>query len=485
MNNRISVFIPIISPNNVPIESNTPIKTSFIEVYSQSSRIIKETANSPLNTKENRNVWSELEHKAIDKYWDLVAAPLRVSSPVLYKSGCTAVNAIRKLQIKRPLWGLYQHFKPDAALEAQRLYSVNVSGPTEGNSAELGLAIALAANLFDVTNCIIVATGALSATSVSQSTPLIRQGDVKIHPVSQLKNKLTALEEDISNGVFSEMIQSKSMLVFTPKYIREDDNEIEVDQIPEVQRLRSLGVFVIPVNWLSEVLNALQAYQTRYLFQDRLILTFLGLFFVFSVTYFSWVNWNKSHIPMQFVQAGPYEIPAEPFELCKLGKLQYAKALEKQYSIPVISVASTLAWKSMIGDPNSMDAFFAHHLGYQGYFIIVIVVSELSPITFDYMRNDHTNSPLRISPGEFFEGWIKLNDTAEVNVLMLLAQRFETVDIEQLREQFNERFLVSNVGYIQKTPLNVDAVSDFFTRLVPGTLSYPFLTVMEQSKCVS
>lgn len=473
MINRSSVFIPIVSPGNGG-EVSGASNTKLIEVYSEPGR-----------TQEGiQDVWSTLEHKAIDKYWDLIAAPLRVSSPVLYKSGCVAVSAVRKIQLKKPVLGVFQFFKPGAAIEAQRLYSVSVSALTEGNSAELGLAIALVTSLCNVQDCIIVATGALTADASSQSPPLIRQGDVKIHSVSQIKAKLAALELDITAGVFSEMSGSKKILVFTPKYGRQGDDEFEVNHIPEVQRLQLLGVTVIPVNWLSEVLSVLQTNRTQYLFQDKLVLTVLGTLLIVFMAYYSWVSWRDSHIPMAFVQVGSYDFAAEPFELCKLGKLRYPLPIAKASSIPSIPVASTIAWKTSIGDPNSKDAFLAEQIGYQGFYIIVIVVSEYSPVSFDYVRNDSNNSPLRIRPGDTYEGWIKLNEMAEVNILMILAQRSK-VDIDQLRTKFNELFVEPNATFSQKIRLNVDAVSDFFSKSAPGTLSYSFMTVSEESKCVS
>ena len=176
--------------------------------------------------------------------------------------------------------------------------------------------------------------------------------------------------------------------------------------------------------------------------------------------------------------------PAEPFELCARDHQQYALPISKTLLVPTVPVNSVIGWRTHIGESDSVDSRLAELSGFQGYYIAVIVVSEFSPTTFDYARVGNTTEPLRVVPGQSYEGWVKLNNRAETNALILLAQRHTQFDSNWLREQLQKRFPRSTESPAGSWRQDVDAATDFIKTLAPGSLIFPFVSVQEDSKCI-
>lgn len=485
---RSTVFIPIISPKDDMESEYEPldfVDGRLVEVYAESYHFGQDFSDVPVEEAAIRQKQLSYERKAIDKCWDRVSAPLRKNSPVLYQSGCVAANAIRKIRFKHPLCAFFQFFKPNAIIETKRLHSVTAWGPTEGRSAELGLALALAANMCKKNRSVILATGALSSSKEFKDSGLLfRADDIKVQPVGSLLEKLKLLLHEIQAGNFRELIANQELLVITPRFCKQAGKEQEVKKLAEVKSLNSLGVKVVPVDWLSEALTIMKADTTHYLVLDRVIQIMLGLIILLAVTVGSWMIWRDAEIPMAFTLVNPGNIEAEPFELCTSGQKHYALPIRKMSLVPTMPVTGIIGWRVIIGEQNSFDSSLATHFGFQGYFIAVMIVSEFSPTTFDYARVGNTTRPLRIIPGQSYEGWVKLNDRAEINALVILAQRHPQFDTNLLREQFQKRFHSANLSSVNNRRLDVDAATDFFETLAPGSLIFPFVSVMENSRCV-
>ena len=485
---RFIVFIPVVTPKDGLENDNQPsnfIDGRLIEAYAESYRFGDDISDLPAEEAALRQEQSSSDRKAIDKCWDRVSAPLRKNSPALYQSGCVAANALRKIHFKHRLFAFFQFFKPNAIVETKRLHSVSAWGPTEGRSAELGLALALAASIRGKGGGVIVATGALSSSrQYSNSNSAFRPDDVKVYPVGSVPEKLNLLLHEIESGVFRKLIVNQELLVITPKLFKHDRDEQEVRTLAEVKALNALGVKVVPVEWLSEALTVINADTTHYLAFDRVIQSLIGLLVLLIVTIGSWLMWRDAEIPMAFISVNPGSLETEPFELCARGHKHYALPIRKTLWVPTVPVSGVIGWRTIIGEPSSVDYRFAEFFGFQGYFIAVIVVSEFSRTTFDYARVDNTTKPLRVTPGKPYEGWVKLNDRAEVNSLVLLAQRHAGFDNNRLREQFQKRFPQSTASSAGNKQLDVDAATDFIKTLAPGSLIFPFVSVKENSKCV-
>jgi hypothetical protein len=149
MSSRRTVHIPIVQPGG---SAGGRAEDRLIEVYTQ------HYAFDPL-TKAEEASQRAVDAKARDKDWDRVAAPLRKVG--LYQAGCAAASAVRKLGIRQPLTALFQRISRLAWIEGQRLQSAGAKGPSEGRSAELGLALALLMCASGSRDRQIIATGAL------------------------------------------------------------------------------------------------------------------------------------------------------------------------------------------------------------------------------------------------------------------------------------------------------------------------------------
>ena len=484
---RSTVFIPVVTPKGDLHSNNASNFTEgrFIEVYAEPYRFGGDISDLPAEQVAIRREQSIYDSKAIDKCWDRVSAPLRKNSPVLYQSGSVAANALRKISFKRRLFAFFQYIKPNAIVESKRLHSVTTWGPTEGRSAELGLALALAVSICGEGQRIIVATGALSSSkNVSNSNSVFRSDDVKVQQVGSLLEKFKLLLYEVQEGAFQELIINQELLVITPKTFTHAGHQQEVRTLPEVKTLNSLGVKVVPVDWLSEALSAIKADTTHYLVIDRVIQIMGGLIILLVITIGSWLIWRNAEISMAFISHNSENIVTEPFQLCAKDQRNYALPITKPMLVPSMPVSGVIGWKTLIGNSSSVDSRFAKIFGFEGYYIAVVVVSEFSHTTFDYARIGNTTKPLRVMPGRPYEGWVKLNDRAETNALILLAQRHAQFDANWLREQFQKHFLLSTVSSTGSKRQDIDAATDFIKTLAPGSLIFPFVSVQEDSKCI-
>ncbi len=148
---RRTVHIPIVRPNRGQAGHDGQ-EDRLIEIYTQHHALEALT-----KAEEERNF--AIDVKALDKDWDRVAAPLRKVG--LYQAGCTAASAARKIGLEPPLTALYQRISRLAWIEGQRLQPAVGKGPSEGRSAELGLALVLLMSASGGHDQQIIATGAL------------------------------------------------------------------------------------------------------------------------------------------------------------------------------------------------------------------------------------------------------------------------------------------------------------------------------------
>jgi len=146
------------------------------EVYTQIESL-------ELRTRHEEAQIQEIDRKSRDKDWDAVAAPLRKVG--LYQAGCAAASAARKLGVRRPPTALYQQVSRLAWIDHQRLHPATAQGPTEGRSAELGLALVLLMCACGSPARQVIATGALGGQPAG-----VVHDDVEVLPVASLSEKL-------------------------------------------------------------------------------------------------------------------------------------------------------------------------------------------------------------------------------------------------------------------------------------------------------
>lgn len=483
MINRSTVFIPVVSPSansQMNSKSSSSERGHLIEVYADNYRTGDDLSDLPVQEIETLAQQARLDQKAVAKDWDRVAAPLRKNSPALYQSGALAANVLRKIRLKRPWFAFYQWFKPNSALESKRLHSVSSWGPTEGHSAELGLTLALATSISGQRDSVIVATGALSSTTGNSGT-VFRSDDVPVHPVGSVQDKLDLIQTEINSGLFQEQ---RSLMIFTPRHCYIDGQEHEVMQLPQTRSLMNLGVKVYVVDWLSEALSALNANKTQYMASDRLLQAVLALTLLTMMVIASLLFWLNAHIPVEFVSVNPKSLAAEPFEVCPHGNQHYPLPIAKNLLVPGVPVSSVIGWKTVIGDTDSIDAQLNAQSWFQGYYLALVMISEYSDATFTSVKTGTSSESLRVVPGQFYEGWIKLNDRPETNALIILVDR-QPIDSNRLREQFQQRFPLPSTSANYTAARDVNAAVNFIQSQTSGSLVFPFVSIAKNSTCMS
>jgi hypothetical protein len=450
---RRYVFIPIVKPgSNDVVESsssseklgnNGTADNQLIEVYSQPYLFGDDTDN-----------------QAINKDWDRIAAALRKKSRVLFHSGSVATSKVHKLGLKRPRMAFYQWLKPKAWLEQQRLYSDCPKELSEGNSAELGLALVLLMAASGSPYRQVIATGALSG-----QIQLIRERDVEIQPVNNLVEKFKLVIQQVNNG---KPPQNKNLLFFIPKYYdQEKTKRVEVESLPEVQTLRTLGIQVVPIEWLSEAAKKLKADTARYLPQDLIFKWLMIALLVISLSWVSWVGWRDRAISMAFVTANPETLSAEPFLVCFKDKEVHYQRIVREGIVPIVPTTSTLGWQIKIGEASSFDSFLSQWFGYQGYYVAYLIISQFSAPKINRIR---------IYPDK---NWIwswKLNELEEDNKLILLAQR-QPFNLRKL-----ERLVKPPESKTAQVPIDITKIANDIESQFPNGLYFTFKTA-SKSQC--
>ena len=463
MSSRRTVHIPIVQPGGRSLAGDSG-EDRLVEVYTQ------HYAFDPL-TKQEEAASREVDAKARDKDWDRVAAPLRKVG--LYQAGCAAASAVRKLGIRQPLTALYQRVSRLAWIEGQRLQSAGARGPSEGRSAELGLALVLLMCASGSRHRQVIATGALGGQPHG-----LAEDDVEVLPVGSLPEKLRLVGTLAQHGGLPGVGAGGEVLFFTPRRFEAGGRWSEVESLPEVGQLKERGVRVVPVERLGEAAAELKALRARHLFHDHLAQATIALLLVVGLTGYGWTMVRERPIPMTFLPGGGAALEAEPYQACftKDGGF-YAIPLEREGLARSIPVGETLGWRVRIGEPDGGgDAGLASWFAPEQYYVAQVMVSENSraKVIVPQLAGSEI---VTVPPGGIWEwGW-QLNDETENNGLVLLAQAQEPFNPEALRAALVEEFPPAAGG------LDVTAATNFIASKAPGAATFIIQTVERSVRC--
>jgi hypothetical protein len=467
MSSRRTVHIPIVQPGAGP--DGVRGEDRLIEVYTQLGGL-------EALTRHEEEAWRELDAKARDKDWDRVAAPLRKVG--LYQAGCAAASAVRKLGIRRPPTALYQRISRLAWIEGQRLHPAGAQGPTEGRSAELGLALVLLMCACGSRDRQIIATGALGGQPGGVVEP-----DVEILPVGSLPEKLRLVLALAGHGAVPGLEQGRELLFFTPRRFQDENGEWrEVNELAEVAELQGCNVRVVPVACLGEAAAVLKAHRARHLPGDRMVASVLAALVLATGLGMAWQSVQETRIPMAFEAIGG-GIDPQPFQACFTpdGGF-YPIALGREgvgYDIPS---GGTIAWRVRIGRPPEEQRGLAAWLAPDAYYVAQVMVSEHSRAKVIVPRLAGAEA-VRVPPGEVWEWAWKLNDRPETNALVLLAQGGRPFDSEVLRSRLWERFPDAAEDDPGGPGLDVSAAADFVAAQAPGAVKFIVQTVEDPWRC--
>jgi hypothetical protein len=466
--NRRTVHIPIVQPGG-GAGGRGASEDRLIEVYTQIQGF------DPM-TREEEEQSRAVDAKARDKDWDRVAAPLRKVG--LYQAGCAAASAVRKLGIAQPLTALYQRISRLAWIEGQRLHPATAQGPSEGRSAELGLALVMLMCASGSRHRQVIATGALGG-----QPPRVSEDDVEILPVGSLPEKLRLVATLARHGGLPQFDAKKELLFFTPRRFQQDGEWEEVAALPEVAQLKEFGVRVVPVDRLSEAAAAVDARRARHLARDRLAQALLIGACLISGIGVAWSVIPPPRVPITFLPAGGLALDAEPYQACFTDDGGfYPIPLERDGIARSIPVGETLGWRVQIGQPPTEADSWQRWFAPKEYHIAQVMLSEHSraKIIVPAMVG---GDAVRVPPGGIWEwGW-KLNDRVENNGLVLLAQPDLPIDPDALRAALVAQFPNAAGSNQNDVGLDITAAANFVAKQAPGAATFVIQTVERTARC--
>ena len=467
MSTRRTVHIPIVRPGS-RVASHDAAEDRLIEVYTQ------HYAFDPL-TKQEEAASREVDAKARDKDWDRVAAPLRKVG--LYQAGCAAASAVRKLGIRQPLTALYQRISRLAWIEGQRLQPAGARGPSEGQSAELGLALVLLMCASGSRHRQVIATGALG----SQPHGVV-EDDVEVLPVGSLPEKLRLVATLAQHGGLPGVGSGADMLFFTPRRFEQEGLWSEVESLPEVARLKELGVRVVPVERLSQAAAELKALRARHLFHDRLAQAVVAGLLIVGLAGYGWSALRQQPIAMTFLPGGGAALDPEPYQACFTDDGGfYPIPLGREGLARSIPVGETLGWRVQVGEPQNGPSGLAGWFAPDQYYVAQVMVSERSRAKVIVPQRAGTDV-ITVPPGGIWEwGW-QLNDRTENNGLVLLAQAEKPFDPDALRAALIEQFPPA-AGSPDGGEIDVTAAINFIAGKAPGAATFIIKTVERSVRC--
>ncbi|MEM7042220.1 MAG: hypothetical protein AAF543_05365 [Pseudomonadota bacterium] len=458
---RRTVHIPIVQPGAADSTAKRQ-EDRLIEIYTQHQGL------TPLSGEEAAKA-AAIDSKARDKDWDQVAAPLRKVG--LYQAGCAAASAVRKLGIEPPFGALYQQVARLAWIEAQRLQSASPSGPSEGRSAELGLALVLLMGASGSPDRQVIATGALGGQPSGHPTD-----DVEILPVGSLPGKLDLLLTLASHDSLPRFDRDRELLFFTPLTFEEDGEQRDVASLPVVEQLLKFGVRVVPVGRLGEAATILKARRARHLAADRILQAAAAIMALIIAGGTAWHLWPSPKVSMTFLPAGGMALAAEPYQACFTPDGGYYPVpLDRDGIVRTMPTGSTLGWTVQIEDRSANE----HPLGRWSepgqYHVAQVMLASSSPVKV-VTPSLPDGQPVELAPGGAWEwGW-KLNDEPENNMLVLLAQPEEPFNAAEIRQALVERF-PGDRG------LDLTAAANFLSTLAPGSVRFNVRTVEGDDQC--
>ena len=467
---RRTVHIPIVRPNRGPESDQDGHEDRLIEIYTEHHALEALT-----KAEEERNL--AIDAKALDKDWDQVAAPLRKIG--LYQAGCAAASAARKVGIEPPITALYQRVSRLAWIEGQRLQPAVSKGPSEGRSAELGLALVLLMSASGSHDQQIIATGALGGQPLGVTTD-----DVEILPVGSVPEKLKLVATLARNKALPKFDERRKLLCFVPKQFERDEMWHDTTTLPEVDELADLGVRVVPVGRLSEAAAILDARQSRHLFYDRLAQAAMIALVLLGTAGFGWSHWTKHQdVPVRFLAGGGSALASEPYEACftRDGGF-YPVPLGRHGVGRSLPAGSTLGWRVQIGKRPDKQGMIESLLAPENYRVAQAMLSRHSSVKV-IVPETPDGGPVKLSPGEIWEwGW-QLNDSAEINSLVLLVMGDTPIDADAIRSDLIERFPRAQGTDAGQEGLDVTAAANYLTAKAMGSAKFNVQTLERISQC--
>lgn len=442
------VLVPVVAPGGAARGEG-----DLIEVYAGPASAPSADADAVQETLAR-------ERRALTRDWDPIAMPLRPLG--LYRAGLAAVNAARRVRARPPRLALTQRLRRVDPLDGHRLYAVAPRGVTEGDSAGLGLALALL--LADQpAGAPVIATGALGASLMRA-----QRTDVAVVPVAAIPDKLRLLHDLAQRGALDTGGSGRTLILLPAEGF---DGQAP-DIAPSVAALNDLGFDVRPVASLGEALRHLRLPPARLQGADIAALAGIaGLTFaLLSVTLSQ--SALRAAVPLRFEAPRP-GMAQRPFVLCpKTGAMV---GFHDDTLTALAPPDTAIGWRAVIGEAPPTTAW----LGFDRAHVAQMLIFERTGV--QVMVPSDAGGVVTFRPGEEWRwGW-RIDEAVEAGALLLLARWGRAFDADALRERLTAAF--PELARPEAGRFDVGQIAARARRLAPGGLVFFFRTSEEAQQC--
>lgn len=354
----------------------------------------------------------------------------------LHKQGRQAFAATEKL--------LPAQAKQQLNLTARKIkYGNFLANIDEGDSAGLGIALALLMNAGNCAMSTVIASGTIEI-DVGDN-----RFDANIGAVRDLPQKFAV--------VLAKSILSDGAVFFIPAAnVAEDDTLLESETVKSLEALR---ITIFPVATLREAAEYLKIPIAG---RNKPPVKFYWLALVVLV--FAISGFSLDLLPAQQRLTVNFVAETSPFIVCNpSGRFPTYKKLAVSGLTPLASVQDTLGWHLQVDaiDKNSV------------YFLAVAFVGEQSGLKLlPINKQSDFQRDLRVDEKW---SWIhQLDNKAEAGVLIFMVKQ-ERFDLTKLREKFSAQFA--------HNPYNVSLAQDFLKHQADASQVYFFETTQQTSVC--
>ncbi len=392
-----------------------------------------------------------------------------------------AARAVQDIDLKPPRWALWQRLRRQPAFDP--LKRALVHGGEEltddlSDSAELGLALALALPLIDPRHRLVFATGALSDERTAAPT-MARPQAVRL--VDKVPEKLRLVIGLPAETLDPYRGPKGELLFFTPShYLPANGEQRPVQDLPEVALLARRKVRVVPVKRLVEALHVLGVRTLGLTAADRALLAGLSLGTLAVLSAAVWSYWLAAKIPLRLLPGGVQAPAAEPYLACNWGERTVPVTLPRATKDVAILPSHGLLGLSLTVD-HPIDTWLMGWLPSHEYYLgFGLLCEKVEPML---KTTDENGTPLRLRPGAastWEAGWSEdcFEAAGKTGLLVIIASR-RPIERDMLQKIADEAFEAKKKDGQDWQGWSLDHVKEALPRAFSGFLSRPLRIAAE------
>jgi hypothetical protein len=217
-----------------------------------------------------------------------------------------------------------------------------------------------------------------------------------------------------------------------------------------------------------------------------------ALVFGLVVTVGGWMGWLNHRLPITFLEVNAIDLDAGaiakqtgPFWVCnEADQIPHPLpfTLKKHGLRNSMPPNEILGWSIRLGRNDSLDGWLAKHVGFGGYYVAHVLVTEHFLPMVDIAEGKENNISKRVVPGEVLTWSWLLAEGSEFHALVVLAKRrpFNPTAVRKTARALYER---ETKRTDQSGGAIVKAVAEDLTTIAPGSLKFIFETDEKQQPC--